>query len=240
MYIYIYISGSPLASRRSSAAVLHPRLVVGVLHVVVDIPGLRLLQDGRGDHEGAELPARDEVRHEVVDGLVDGKRRQQPAGAPRPQHVADRRPDVLGLAHQLAHPPAPGRGLGVAQVEEVWVLPPQLAQRGAQPLQVARLRQGVVLEDEGGPRGLGGAAPPQGHVRRGAAALATREGELAGLVAALLAPFEAPRDVPPVPGRRPREGDGVGGYLGTFFVLSAQVWVFITGGCSGTGCSGLG
>mmetsp|Transcript_25583 Transcript_25583/g.80722 ORF Transcript_25583/g.80722 Transcript_25583/m.80722 type:complete len:396 (+) Transcript_25583:259-1446(+) len=213
--------GPPVEGVRvADVRVRAPIVLVGMSHVGVDVPGLRLADDLGPHAVGLDVAVRAEQRHPVVHRLGDGHLGKKDAGARGPDDVADRRPDVLGL-HQLRRDlPAPICGLGVAEVEQVCIRR-QRRERARECRLELRRRRCVVLQDEERPLGVAGqlqAMLPGTDVRGGTAPLARAQLQRALLVGVQVVPALAQRALPlvhDVPrgvpgGAHPARGNHVG------------------------------
>mmetsp|Transcript_110733 Transcript_110733/g.323978 ORF Transcript_110733/g.323978 Transcript_110733/m.323978 type:complete len:216 (-) Transcript_110733:469-1116(-) len=151
-----------------------PVVLVGVRHVRIHVPGLRLPHDLRPHAVRLHGAVGAGQRHPVVHGLVNGELGQEDPGTRRPHNVPNSRPNVLGLDQLRRELASPLRRLRVAQVQDVRVR----RQRGQRPRQrrhKVRRRRRVVLEDEEGLVAVAGlleAVLPGADVGGGAATLA--------------------------------------------------------------------
>mmetsp|Transcript_76302 Transcript_76302/g.241289 ORF Transcript_76302/g.241289 Transcript_76302/m.241289 type:complete len:249 (+) Transcript_76302:234-980(+) len=167
-----------------------PVVLVGVGHVRVNVPGLRLADNLGADAVCLHVTGGVQLRHPVVDRLVHRQLGEQDPCAGRPQNVANGGPNVLGLDKLRRHLASPVGGLRVAQVEDVRIRR-QCGQRPRQRRHEVGRRCGVILEDQQGPVGAPGALQavlPGADVRGGAAPLSGAELELAHLVRVKVVP----------------------------------------------------
>mmetsp|Transcript_110734 Transcript_110734/g.323980 ORF Transcript_110734/g.323980 Transcript_110734/m.323980 type:complete len:281 (-) Transcript_110734:118-960(-) len=189
-----------------------PVVLVGVVHVGVHVPGVRLVHDLRPHAVRLHGAVGAGQRHPVVHGLVHGQPGEQRPGASRPDYVGHGGPDVLRLRQLGRDLPAPLGRLGVAQVEQVCVRRQGSQCSSEQAREVTR-RLGIVLEHQQRPLGAAAelqAAAPGADVRQGTTSLARTQLQLAGPVRVQVVPALPLRSqdlVACVPSRVPARSD---------------------------------